>query len=296
MVSLEQMGTAKTSQELAPGPQVVRLAGGLVLWAAAVFGGWFLLDVIGRWAGVAAEGWFVLVQGVAVAVAVTAVYEMWQRRTRPTRAARLRQFGVGLALGAGLVAAVVAGVWALGGVSFTVSPDPWGGLAWAVRTALLLAAAEEVLFRGLLLRDVEVWTGSWIALAVSSALFGLAHMLGPGASWWDAVLVALEGGALLGALCIVTGGVWAPIGFHVAWNLVQGGVFGVAVSGNEWSGILVAHPSGPAWISGGAFGVEGSLVTLAACAVTTLAILWTARRRRLMIARPSGLGLRRRRG
>lgn len=284
------MGTAGTSQELAPGPQVVRLTGGLALWAVTVFGGWFLLDVIGRRAGVEAEGWFVLVQGVAVALSVTTVYELWQRRSRPSRAERARQFRGGLLLGAALVAGIVGVVWVLGGVTFTVSPDPWEGMAWAVGTAVLLAAAEEVLFRGLLLRDIEIWTGSWIALAASSLLFGLTHIIGPGASWWDAALVTLEGGVLLGALCVATGGVWNPIGFHVSWNLVQGGVFGVAVSGNEWSGLLVAHPRGPAWVSGGAFGIEGSLVTLAACGVTSAVVLTVARRRGLLLPRPPGLG------
>lgn len=265
---------------------VVRLAGGLALWAVTVFGGWFILYWAGEAAGVALEGWFVLVQGSAVGLVTVVAYEAWQRRTRPSwTTGRAGQLGGGMLLGAALMGAVVAVVWALGGVSFSLAPRPWQGIAWAVGTAVLLACAEEVLFRGLLLRDVEVWTGTWPALAVSSVLFGLAHLAGPGATLADAALVAVEGGVLLGALCILTGGIWAPIGFHLSWNLVQGGVFGVAVSGNEWSGILVAQPAGPARISGGAFGIEGSLVTLAACVAVAVVVLVKARNRGLMIRR-----------
>lgn len=268
---------------------VVRLAGGLALWAVTVFGGWFLLYWVGDAAGVATEGWFVLVQGSAVGLVTVVTYDAWQRRTRPPVPASTRtaQLAGGLVFGAALMGAIVAAVWALGGVSFTLAPRPWQGIAWALGTAVLLACAEEVLFRGLLLRDVETWTGTWTALGVSSALFGLAHLAGPGATLADAALVAVEGGVLLGALCIRTGGIWAPIGFHLSWNLVQGGVFGVAVSGNQWSGILVAKPTGPARISGGAFGIEGSLVTLAACALVAAVLLVRARRRGLVLRRPA---------
>lgn len=267
---------------------VVRLAGGLALWAATVFGGWFLLYWVGDAVGVADDGWFVLVQGVAVGLGAVVVYDMWQRRTRPSwNIGRLGQLLGGSVLGAVLMGAVVVVVWALGGLSLSLAPRPWEGLAWAVGTAVLLACAEEVLFRGLLLRDVETWTGTPVALAASSALFGLLHLAGPGATLVDALLVAIEGGVLLGALCVLTGGIWAPIGFHLSWNLVQGGVFGVAVSGNQWAGILVAHPSGPSRLSGGSFGIEGSVVTLAACVAVSAVMLAMARKRGLMIRRPA---------
>jgi hypothetical protein len=79
---------------------------------------------------------------------------------------------------------------------------------------------------------------------------------------------------------MLTRRLWPCIGFHVAWNFTQAGVFSGAVSGAfEQPGLLKARLEGPELLTGGAFGMEASLVALLVCTVAGVAILITAVRR-----------------
>jgi uncharacterized protein len=52
------------------------------------------------------------------------------------------------------------------------------------------------------------------------------------------------------------------MGVHMGWNFTQGAVFGSAVSGTSTGSWLKGSFTGPDWLTGGAFGVEGSVVTV----------------------------------
>jgi hypothetical protein len=62
-----------------------------------------------------------------------------------------------------------------------------------------------------------------------------------------------------------------PIGLHAAWNFTQGFIFDVPVSGLDQDGLVEAQLSGPVLLSGGAFGLEASLIALA---IATAAGIW----------------------
>ena len=80
---------------------------------------------------------------------------------------------------------------------------------------------------------------------------------------------------------------WLAIGVHAAWNFVEGGVFGIPVSGYAIPGWLRSTLTGEEWLTGGAFGPEGSLVTLAVTSAASAALLVVAWRRGSL--RPSRL-------
>ena len=67
---------------------------------------------------------------------------------------------------------------------------------------------------------------------------------------------------MLGAIYMLTRRLWAAIGLHAAWNFAQGGIYGIPVSGLASAGLLRERPSGPALLTGGAFGAETSLPAL----------------------------------
>ncbi|MGO2721023.1 MAG: lysostaphin resistance A-like protein [Brachybacterium tyrofermentans] len=175
---------------------------------------------------------------------------------------KLVELAVGLVLGTGLMTLAVGLIALLGGYRVTgISPSP----QLLVPLAIGIGAGfiEEILFRGVLLRVFDSWLGSWAALAITSLLFGLIHLMNPGASVWTALGLVIEAGVLLGAAYLLTRRLWLVIGVHIAWNTVQGGVFSSAVSGTgDQSGLLLAEAHGPDWLTGGSMGIEGSLVTV----------------------------------
>ena len=58
-----------------------------------------------------------------------------------------------------------------------------------------------------------------------------------------------------------TGSLWMPVGLHLAWNFMQGCLFGFDVSGIPMSSLITTETKGAVVISGGSFGAEGSLIT-----------------------------------
>jgi len=60
-----------------------------------------------------------------------------------------------------------------------------------------------------------------------------------------------------------TGNLWLPIGFHAAWDWGQTYFYGVPDSGTVVPGhLLDSKFTGPAWLTGGTVGPEGSALCL----------------------------------
>jgi len=188
----------------------------------------------------------------------------------------------GLGIGFVLFSAVV-GVAAIAGAYTIVGKGDTSGLVTGLATfALLPGFREELLFRGIFFRWIEEFGGSWAALIVTSALFGLAHIFNPNATWFSSLAIAVEAGVLLGAAYMVTRSLWLPIGLHAAWNFTQGAIFDVPVSGIDAQGLVEAKLQGPAWLSGGTFGLEASVIALALATTAGVWMLMLAVRRGLV--------------
>ena len=137
---------------------------------------------------------------------------------------------------------------------------------------MLMAAAadEELIFRGYPFQRLVEVAGPVLAVVVVSALFGAAHLRNPFQNWISTLNTALVG--VLLAICYLrTRALWLPLGIHFAWNFVQGFVLGMPVSGVTFHhGILQAKISGPFWLTGGAYGPEGSILSLGVIAAGTV--------------------------
>ena len=186
----------------------------------------------------------------------------------PDRRAAIESVG-GLGIGVG-VAGVSMGLMALfGGLRWSPDAAVWSLNTWGaegVRSLAWLAlpaAAEEVLLRGYALAAAARVLGPTAALWGSSVLFGLLHALNPGVGPLALAGVTMAG-LLLGALVLRTGSLWPAIGAHLGWNWALAFLGDVSVSGLEvadapgYDGVA----QGAAWLSGGGFGVEASVVAV----------------------------------
>jgi uncharacterized protein len=195
-----------------------------------------------------------------------------------------RQLGIGLLFGVGLYAACELILMALG-IYRIVGLNPLSYMVPAIAMAVSSSVYEELLFRGVLYGSVEQWFGSWIALAVSSLVFGLSHLLNPQGTLVGALFIAVEAGILLAAAYMLTRQLWLSIGFHMAWNYTQSAIFSGIVSGNDaQQGLIKSTTSGPDWLTGGNFGVESSVIALLLCTTTGIVMLVMAVKRGRIIA------------
>lgn len=222
---------------------------------------------------------------IALAIAGIAVYSAHahfiERRavTELCTQSMGHQLGAGLLVGAGLYAACELTLMALG-IYRIEGLNPWRYLVPAVAMAASTGVFEELLFRGVLFFSAEKWLGSWVALAVSSTVFGLTHLVNPQGTLEGALFIAVEAGILLGACVMLTRRLWLGMGFHMAWNYTQQAVFSSIVSGNEpQQGLIRSTVKGPDYLTGGSFGVESSVVALVLCTTTGIAMLVMAHRR-----------------
>ena len=196
-----------------------------------------------------------------------------------------------------LIFSLIVGVAAVVGVYHIVSGGTWASfLTILFSMGIGPGFREELMFRGVLFRFTEEFGGSWFALVVTSALFGLSHLGNHDATWVSTTFIAVEAGLVLGALYMLTRNLWMCMGFHAAWNVTQGFIWDVPVSGFEVHGLVTARVDGPILLSGGQFGLEASVIALVCATALGLVYLkkaidrghleqpWWVRRRRLVSA------------
>lgn len=189
----------------------------------------------------------------------------------------LGQTLAGVALGAAMFALVMAVMVAFGlyDVAFVGPASAWRAAGLAIEAGVV----EELMIRGIVLRLLWRAFGPAPAFLISAALFGAGHLPNSASSIFAAFCIAVEAGVMLGALYALTGRLWLPIGVHMAWNFTQGYVFGAAVSGGDLGPAIArstARAGVPEWLTGGAFGPEGSLPALLVCGTVGALALWLA--------------------
>ena len=127
---------------------------------------------------------------------------------------------------------------------------------------LLQGGTEEVATRGWLLTRIAARTNLSLAIAISSSLFGILHLGNSGVTFLSLLNIILDG-VLAGLLFIYTDSIWLVVAQHGTWNYVQGNLLGFQVSGTGADASIFSFTmgDGPDWLTGGAFGAEGSIIT-----------------------------------
>ena len=140
---------------------------------------------------------------------------------------------------------------------------------------IIVAIGEEIVFRGYILNNLLQSVNRWLALAISALLFAMMHSNNPEVTIIS-VLNLFVAGILLGLNYIFTRNLYFAILLHTSWNFLQGPVLGFPVSGVQLESVLHPEVKGNEFITGGGFGLEGSLLTamLIAVAILILVLLY----------------------
>lgn len=165
------------------------------------------------------------------------------------------------------------------GVSFSINPINGAAVIKSMigsGVLLVIAAfAEEAMFRGYALQTLSRARLAWLGVALTLALFGVAHLTNPNTVPGFTFINTSIAGLWFAIAYLRTRSLWLPLGLHWAWNWALGWFFGLPVSGLN----VAAHPLmkasdiGPYWLTGGSYGIEGGLAGTVALALGTL-VIW----------------------
>lgn len=214
---------------------------------------------------------------------------LW-RRDEAWIGLRISGSALGIGFGAGLACAVlvVSTLVVMGVGRIDAGPDRMpareialaltGIVAWTAYKTFL----EELVFRGMVTRELALRWNWPVATIVGGAVFAAMHIpaLGP-AIGFGSVSALMAGGIIVNVLLVGLyrrgGSLALPWGFHAGWNLALSGLVGTVMSGDEQTfGLFRVEFEGPVLLTGGAFGIELSCAALALMLVVGLGV-WRSR-------------------
>lgn len=151
------------------------------------------------------------------------------------------------------------------------------GLTLTVSLVIFIggAAFEEAFFRGYIFQTLIRAKLVWFAVLFTSVFFATVHNANPSANYISWINTFLAG-IWFAAAYLKTRTLWMPFGLHLAWNWFLGSILGIQVSGLSdiaAAPFLRAAELGPAWLTGGEYGLEGGLAATIVLLISTL-LIW----------------------
>jgi len=208
----------------------------------------------------------------------------WRSLGLSLHAGWFRDLLVGSAIGIASLALAAAIASAGGGLRFSFSaagifPQVANTLALSGVLFIVAALAEEVLFRGYPLQTLTRARLAVLGVLLTSVPFAAIHLRNPNVAQGFTFVNTALAGVWLAAAYLRTRSLWFPLGVHWAWNWALGSLFGLPVSGITR---IATHPLlqgtdlGPAWLTGGSYGIEGGLACTITLVISTL-FIWRTR-------------------
>jgi membrane protease YdiL (CAAX protease family) len=231
---------------------------GLILFVSAALVGW---------------GCTVLLEGLPIRALGWALHQGW-----------LRDLVLGSLIGAASLVLAASVSAAVGGFSFTFAatslfPSVAKTLVLSALVFLIAGAAEEVLFRGYPLQTVLRSWPAWVALIPTSVAFAAVHLGNPNTVRGFTFINTALAGIWLAVAYLRTRSLWLPLGVHWSWNWTMGAVLGLPVSGIKEltpQPLMRAADQGPAWLTGGSYGIEGGAACTLVLILSTI-FIWRTR-------------------
>jgi hypothetical protein len=195
---------------------------------------------------------------------------------------RLRLLVPALVTGAAAIALPTGVAIASGALSVVPAPPEPVARSLALSVAILAPAAltEELLLRGYPFAVLRARWGMMATIAVTSVIFGVLHLGNPGVTP-TAIANVVAAGVFLAGIRVVTGSLAAAWAAHFAWNWTLSAGFHAAVSGLPFgTPRYKLVDTGSDWLSGGAWGPEGSVLVAVGMMGTFAGLSWAMGRNR----------------
>jgi membrane protease YdiL (CAAX protease family) len=191
----------------------------------------------------------------------------------------IRNLVVGIFIGAATVSVAVLIAVSFGGLEFTWNPVDSTVIGRSLAISFVVfaigAAWEEAVFRGYILQTLARSGFAWLGIGLTSLFFAAIHVGNPNATVISTIDTALAG-IWFGVAYLKTRDLWFVWGMHLMWNWMLGSFFGIEVSGIT---SLVSAPllkeidSGPVWLTGESYGIEGGIASTIALIVSAI-VIW----------------------
>jgi len=196
-----------------------------------------------------------------------------------------RDLVIGFVLG--FVSLAIAVAIAFKGLHFSFTTALMPTVRSLVGSLVLLfvaALAEEAMFRGYGLQTLSRAKFAWLGVLLTSVPFGLVHLTNPNVVPFVTFANTALAGIWLAAAYLRTRSLWLPLGVHWAWNWALGWFFGLPISGLTIvsNPLLRGEESGPKWLTGGSYGIEGGV----ACTISLIIVTFFLWRTSLVSATP----------
>jgi membrane protease YdiL (CAAX protease family) len=194
----------------------------------------------------------------------------------------LRDLVIGSAAGFAAILIAVAIAKLGSGLHFSFGHDGLPSIARSMVGSIVLllvaALAEEAMFRGYGLQTLARARLSWLGVLLTCVLFGSVHLLNPNVVPGFTMANTALAGVMFGVAYLRTRSLWFPWGIHWAWNWALGWFFGLPVSGMTVAShtLLEANDTGPFWLTGGSYGIEGGLAGTISLLLLTIFIWRTS--------------------
>jgi len=219
----------------------------------------------------------------AMMILVTILFcKLIQKRKMRTlgykKAGMWKEYGIGALAGLGMMAVVVLVGMVTGSLSLKFNPEAGIGMLVLLFAGFMVQGmAEEVLCRGYFLVSLARKNRNvWMGIIVSAIAFGALHLANAGMAPLALVNLVLFG-IFAGVYFVKRGNIWGIAAFHSVWNFAQGNIFGILVSGNDFGTTVFTSTINEemALINGGAFGLEGGILTTIVLVAGTVIVMMT---------------------
>lgn len=182
----------------------------------------------------------------------------------PARPTAPREWQTGAALGWGLVLLAILPMVVAGALhpQFWLAPRAWGLLVLSLLALFVGSLATELAFRGFLFQRLIAAIGPTAALLILTGIYAFTSTP-PGNATSNSFLNSLMIGLLFSLAYLRTHALWLGWGLRFGWLASMGVLFGLPLSGSiDFSSVVATDSSGRIWLTGGAYGPEGALLTV----------------------------------